>query len=1117
MKKWYLQIMLVNELYQYVLQMLNGSHESCERIHLFQKPSKQFIIGSLADSSKDYTAGESIGEAKTQTKSALRHNSLSIFFLIGRDVKGTVMVKPSCSLFYKVFPTYDEQKEYIEKVNREAMFESVRSDPGFKQYYMRLNCDFKPIELELEQNFFPLDFSDYISSIEGDEHLYRTNSVINKDLKEKGIKNNFDPSWIIDEQSYISVLNEIKKTERKKGFNWEANIEIEREQFDDTYDLITVRFINITKGKGVEKFEKFLFNANLNIDLGMISIFPFHYTFKYEGFNYEEFEYLRTLNCHADYSKDTNNITTKAYATYNQEKRVPRTEINGAITKFKDLKSSLDPLNLILEELKKQYNKYINHSIFQDENEQHHLQFRQDTRNFSYIVERFEKGLEILKTNENAKKSFFYMNEVFEEAAANLYEEWRLFQIVYIVMAIPDIVDINNNREKVDIIHVTTGGGKSETYFGLTIFLLFWDRLRGKTQGVSAISKFPLRMLSIQQLQRIAKIVTLAEELRKTYQIEGSPFSVGYYVGVSEAFPRYTYDKIREIKNATDKKEEIEGVLLDTCPKCQGNIYLDVEKDAHRIAHKCAKCQRKYYLYFTNSEIYRFIPSIIISTVDKLASVALNRRFKNLLGGKLSICSKGHGFAPRNDSCEARLGLHKSCEAETIVYDQEIEGPTLMIQDEMHLLREGFGTINSHFESLLNVLLQKFSDKQFKYIGMTATVSGAKGQIDHLYGKDYFIFPGNVPRGFNEEEDFFFEYIKDDYNNRVIQRILIGLKPNLRDNQYASLLTIFHIANFIQKVKDNKEKYRKEHNLALEFLEKELEKYQCLLTYHGKKADVFGMNYFLHTVVTSKLDSFEIIGKPLTGDNSLEEIKKAIATIQEFPQKFSKENKLHSTFATSVVSHGVDINNWNIMIFQGITRDTSEYIQALSRVGRKFTGLIFLWFYPNRVRDLSYYKNFNLYHRILQLKVEKTPISRWTKLGFKQTITSIFSAAILNYMSNLHETPIYKVEDVNLLFDEPDNRKNLIEFIQKAYYTHMKRVGVDWLRKNIGDEVEKRLNYLKKYSGSIYKNFFPNALRDSMDKYYKTQYGMRGIQEQITLKLNENYANFIHKFQKKEN
>ncbi|MEJ2251208.1 MAG: helicase C-terminal domain-containing protein, partial [Candidatus Lokiarchaeota archaeon] len=555
--------------------------------------------------------------------------------------------------------------------------------------------------------------------------------------------------------------------------------------------------------------------------------------------------------------------------------------------------------------------------------------------------------------------------------------------------------------------------------------------------------------------------------------------------------------------------------LLNECPVCGAEIILEVDEDEHSIIHTCSKkaCNKKYHLYFTNSEIYRFLPSLIVSTVDKLASVALNRRFKNLIGGKLSECPKGHGFTPINDSCEVLETPHKSCEEKPVTLEELVEGPTLMIQDEMHLLREGFGTIDSHFESFLNTLLKKFSKKEFKYISMTATVAGAQNQIDHLYGKNYFIFPGNLPRGYNEEDDFFFKFERKN-DMKIIQRILIGLKPNLRDNQYASLLTIHHIADFIKNVREHKSIYAKKFSITEKELKVELSKYQCLLTYHGKKADVFGMNYFLHTVVTSKLEDFDIVGKPLTGDNTLTDIKDTIKSIQTFPEDHLNERRLHSTFATSVVSHGVDIDNWNIMIFQGITRDTSEYIQALSRAGRRYTGLIFLWFYPNRVRDLSYYKNFNLYHSILQQKVERTPISRWTKLGFKQTFTSIFCGTILNYVSNLVEKPLYTVEDVNNFFSETKNRELLEEFISEAYYTEMNRIGAKWIKHKIGEEVEDRLDYLMKYSGSANKFFFPNALRDSDEKFFKTQYGMRGIQDEITLKLNDNYTNLVNKYKK---
>ena len=1103
--------MFIDDLYRYVLGMVSGRHDSCRRIHLFQKPSRQFIIGSLADSSKAYTVGKPTGKNKIQTKSALRHNSLSLFFLVKRTYHGNISIIPTCSVFYKIFPDFKEQKDYLEKLNTEDMFKSLRKDPGFNTFYKRFDSGFEPIKCELKNEVHSLDFSSVTTAVKSDDSLFRNNPSIEIELKSKGIKNHFDPEWTKNEEIFKTKLTEIKNASSKKKFNWEAIIEIERERFDDSTDLISVRMINTTKQK--VKFEKLLFNCNLEVDLNGTVIVPFEYEFKYEDYKYETTAPLRTLNCHADYFPETNKIITKPFALFEQPKIIPRITIVGVSAKFQELKSSLEPLNMLLVALQEHFNKYKSHPTYHTEDHEHHKQFCKETANFHKIIQRFENGLEVLKNNEKARASFYAMNEAFEVASD--YEGWRIFQIVFIVMLVPDIVNLTSNRELVDVIHVNTGGGKSEAYFGLVLFTLFWDRLRGKALGVSAISKFPLRMLSIQQLQRIAKIVVIADVIKNKKGIEGEPFSVGYYVGVSDDFPRHTYEKIEEILNSGKKGDKIKGVLLDTCPFCNSKVILKVDEIKRKIVHTCEACSKDYFLYFTNSEVYRFLPSLIVSTVDKLASVALNRRFKNLIGGKLSICEDNHGFTPRNDSCEVLIGYKKKCQAETVPFKTQIEGPTLMIQDEMHLLREGFGTINSHFESLLNTLLKKFSNKEFKYVTMTATVSGAKTQIKHLYGKNYFIFPGKIPRGSKKEDDFFFEEEKNKSGEIITQRILIGLKPNLRDNQYASLLTLFHLTTFIQSVKENKTTYASKYGISIGELEYELKKYQCILTYHSKKADVFGINYFLHTVVTSKLENYEIIHKPLTGDNSLAEIKETITVIQNFPDQIKNNNKLHATFATSVVSHGVDINNWNIMIFQGITRDTSEYIQALSRVGRRHTGLIFLWFYPNRVRDLSYYKNFALYHSILQLKVEKTPISRWAKLGFKQTFTSVFCAAILNYMSELEEKPLYKVEAVNSLFDDVAKRTLLIDFIQEAYYTNLKEVGVPWIRDQIPNEVEERLNYLKKYSSSVGKNFFPNALKDSMDKYYKTQYGMRGIQEQIALKLNENYTNFIQKYQKR--
>ncbi|HEC37812.1 hypothetical protein LCGC14_1097230 [marine sediment metagenome] len=1114
--------MLANDLYLYVLEMLSASHESCERISLFQKPSKQFIIGSLADSSKDYAVGEGIGENKVQAKSALRHNSMGIIFLLEKSKLESISVKISCSVFYRVFPTYDEQLGYTEEFKDD---QSVKRDPGFKEVYVRKNCMFEPSEfgLDKDKEIETVDFSIFKAEILNEDELFRSNKNISDALERKKIRNGFDPIWITNEDDYNGIIIELKKNPSSKTLKWQGEIIVEKEDYSHDLSLITIWFRNIT-GKG--SFEKFFFNCKLEVELNSNNLVPFEYKYNYEDYNYNKMGNLRTINCHAFYNPDSNIIITKPYAIFEQEKKIPRTSVEGIEPRFEFLEGSTDILKQLLTELKNQYSRYTNHEIYKNKGHEHNKQFVKESDNFGFLVERYEAGTLLLDSNPKAKKAFFLMNRAFGQAVKNEYANWRLFQIIFIVMVIPEIIDIKKNRNIADIIHVDTGGGKSEAYFGLVVFLLFWDRLRGKDQGVSGITKFPLRMLSIQQLQRIAKVIVIAEEVRKAENIEGTPFSVGYYVGVSDEFPRHTRPIIEKIQKAERKGEKISGMLLEKCPLCGSNVYLrvdtirlegDEEKETpYRVLHVCGGCNKDFYLYFTNSEIYRLLPSFIVSTVDKLASVALNRRFKSLMGGKLSVCSNGHGFVPINDKCDFEIGNKRTCKGTAEPFDNIIEGPTLMIQDEMHLIREGFGTIDSHFESLLNTLLKKFSDKEFKYITMTATVSGAKEQIDNLYLKNHFVFPGKVPRDYKEDDDFFFEYEKDNNGNPKIQRIIIGLKPNLRDNQFASLLTIFHIISFLEMVSVNRKTYSEKYKISDKELSDELRKYQCLLTYHDKKADVYSMSYFIHTVVTSKLENYDISKKTLTGDNTLDDIKKTILEIETFSKQKENDKKVHTTFATSVVSHGVDINNWNLMIFQGMTRNTSEYIQALSRVGRRYLGVIFLWFYPNRVRDLSYYKNFNLFHDILQQKVEKTPISRWAKLGFKQTFTSIFCAAILNYISNEIESPLYTVEAVNNYFQDDKNKNLLFQFIKEAYYSKNNKVGSDWFHSNINSETEKRLNYLKKYSNSAHKNFFPNALRDSDHPYFKTQYGMRGIQDEIVLRLNDEFGGFVEKYQRGE-
>lgn len=1061
--------------------MLEGSHESCKRIHLEMKPSKYFIIGTLSDASKAYEIGETIGQTREQSRTALRHNCMSVSFKVPENFQGTLKLTPSCSVFVRVLPTFEEQLSYLEILRTNPELEDKYEKPDLAEIWGRYDLVLPDFSVELNGTQEIILDDAITTSLRG---IYSEFKV--------GIARKFQKEWIESMETFDSEMENLRDT---GDLSFQAKLIVERTRFfNRNDDLVTVRMINTTPEKeqgdsSGSNTERFLFNAHFIVEIGNATLIPFEYSQDYEEIEYTDKEYLRCLNCHADY--EGSSIKTRHWGIFNQQKIVPRSSFKSARAEFLQLENdTLDQLHSISAELENTITELEKDDLFTTGDKE----FSRYVENIRIVLRRFNSGIEILESNDMALRSFQLVQRTFKNAS--FFNGWRLFQIVFMVMMIPELVDIKNPHEVADLVHVRTGGGKSETYFGIVVFQLFFDRLRGKKEGVSGFVKFPLRMLSIQQLQRFAKIIAWADRIKREEDIEGEPLSLGYFVGQSQKFPRYDIDLIKEIEKKKAIGENIQGTIFDTCPFCPDNqpVILAVDTVAQRIIHTCTNCGGEFLLYFSQDEVYRFLPSFIVSTVDKLASVGTNRRFRNLLGGNTDRCTASHGVIPSGDTCEVQIKSKQSCKNEGSSTYTTIEGPSLMIQDELHLLREGFGTINSHYESTIDAMLNEFSRKHFKYIGLTATVSGVKNQIEHLYGRSVFVYPGRNPDQ-GSVNDFFFEKETDSNGMNKIQRVLIGLKPNLRDNQYASLNTIHHLVNYLKFMESNAVELADRYGISLDEYNEILSYYKTWLTYHTKKADVHGMYYYMHAVVQSKLKDIDIVYKPLTGDNSLDEIKHRIKEIQDYNGKDA-----YVTFATSVVSHGVDIDKWNVMIYQGMTNNASEYIQSFSRVGRKCVGLIFLWFYPNRVRDLSYYQNFELFNNTLDRRVEHVPLSRWTKLGFQQTFTSIFCGAILNYVSNKLNRPIYKVDHVNEVFIDPNNRKLLIDFLKTAYLTTSKHPGSAWIDSQISSEAEERLNYLATYCRAQ-RDFFPIALADSNIYYYKTQFGMRGIQDEIILTL----------------
>lgn len=566
-------------------------------------------------------------------------------------------------------------------------------------------------------------------------------------------------------------------------------------------------------------------------------------------------------------------------------------------------------------------------------------------------------------------------------------------------------------------------------------------------------------------------------------------------MGDSEEYPNKTEKALKTIRSA---EGEVEGKILKECPLCGGKLILEIT-DHDSIVHRCKTCNEKYNLYYTDEEVYRYLPTLIISTVDKFSTIGTQRRIKNIFGCQLNISKKGHGVFSAGDKCDC-------CQNNALadyskVNMSLITQPKLIVQDELHLIRESLGSIDAHFEAFCEEIQFELTGSKPNRIAMTATITGCSEQIDQLYNQKVKVFPGPNPYGVihpNELNNPFFEYEYDE-NKPKLHRLIVGLKPNGRDNQYATNLTIKYARNFITDLLNGKILYDPKYNVTSEKLLEVAKNFTAILTYHNKKSDVFSTSHFMEPVLDDETEQSKVQKRSLTGDSNADEIRETINSIEKF--KSDKDTILHITSATSIVSHGVDLERWNFMEFQGIPNNTAEYIQSRSRVGRTHVGLVFIWFYPNRVRDVSYFHNFTEYHEIIDHKVEPVSINKWTKLSLYETCTSIFLGSILNYLSAKYNKPIYTRQQFDQFFrtEDPTHKDEIIDFMQRVYHTNSDKKGADFFRNSIPSMVEERIKAILNVPADVSKYYFPTVLKEYSNKYYGIQTGMRGIQRKITL------------------
>jgi len=656
-------------------------------------------------------------------------------------------------------------------------------------------------------------------------------------------------------------------------------------------------------------------------------------------------------------------------------------------------------------------------------------EFDRDFQQYEDEICRFRRGCELIRTNPDVELAFRLTNETFRRLGDHprpekRKESWRLFQIVFLISQIPGmaaLADPNSpdvaEREMVDIIYFPTGGGKTEAYLGTIVFHCFFDRLRGKTAGVTAWTRFPLRLLTLQQTQRMADAIGIADLVRSEQQdprLSGrdiDKFAVGYFVGQGGSpneivnpdrlHPNADKSKSSAIwsqANDTDVRQRWKRVI--SCPSCRtSTVQVDFDPNSIRIIHRCTQPSCAFDngeipIHVVDNEIYRYLPCVMVGTIDKLASLGNQRKLSQVFGQIDGRCTQ-HGYY-KGKCCQ------KDCSGGQLLRPgrpRGLAGPTLFVQDELHLLKEGLGTFDGHYETFTQQLQQEFDPNSpaLKVIASSATIEAFERQVEHLYGRrrnQARIFPGLGP---NLQESFYAQ--TRDYPSRLF----VGILPHNKTifNTILELIEFYHReTHYLKHLSVGAANpYGGILNPDSPEWHQLMDFYITSLTYFRANRELDSIRVDLDGDVNPNLqpDGLELEISQLTGGTSTDEVTRILEKLE---QSATSSSTADTVLATSMISHGVDVDRFNGMIFYGMPSQNAEYIQASSRVGRSHVGIVFNCLHPARERDQSHYTYFVKFHEFLGQLVEPVAINRWAKFSVNRTLPGLFMGVLLQLIAN---------------------------------------------------------------------------------------------------------------------
>lgn len=717
-------------------------------------------------------------------------------------------------------------------------------------------------------------------------------------------------------------------------------------------------------------------------------------------------------------------------------------------------------------------------------------------------LQRIRAGITLLDSNAEAAGAFQFANAAMSlQRVRTLFAEearrekkpdinaldipqnrsWRPFQLAFILLNLPAMVDPthldrsapDSQDSPADLLWFPTGGGKTEAYLGLTAFTLGIRRLQkdfggfdGGGAGVAVIMRYTLRLLTLQQFQRATALICACETLRRQdpQKWGDEPFRIGLWVG-ARSTPNYTEDAAKAVKQAHGGRIYGSGgtpVQLKTCPWCGSPIHpgrnIRVETHAEGVGRTLQYCSDAFGecpfgerrardeglpIVVVDEEIYRRLPALLISTVDKFAQMAWKGPTQMLFGRVTGYCPR-HGYRSpdlEDSDSHPKKGRHPA--VRTVELKNGLRPPDLIIQDELHLISGPLGTLVGLYETAVDSLCSwQLGDTLIrpKVVASTATIRRSRHQVHGVFQRGVEIFP---PSGLDATDNFFAQQDHD-----APGRLYIGLCASgtrLKSVLIRAYVTAMSAAQLLLN----------NYGAAA------ADPYMTLVGYFNSVRELGGMMRVMDDAVQSRLRRMEArgLGRRVVFASNVEELtsRKSATEIPEILDKLeipfgnpdTKKYPLDAVLATNMISVGVDVGRLGCMVVAGQPKATAEYIQATSRVGRRAPGVVIAVYNWTRPRDLSHYERFEHYHATFYQHVEALSVTPFAPRALDRAL-----AAVLISMMRLEEFRLNSDESAGKL------RSN-DALLEKTITQILKRAGRATGRQDTVDHVRSLLTACK--------------------------------------------------------